>query len=72
MDNTFEGLPPILTAKEACKLLRISRATLYAEVHSGRLPALWLGKRVLRFSLYALQTRLRDQVAHSDARDKAA
>jgi excisionase family DNA binding protein len=61
VDKAFEGLPPILTAKEACQLLRISRGTLYAEVHSGRLPAIWLGRRCLRFSTYALQAWLRDQ-----------
>jgi excisionase family DNA binding protein len=61
VDKAFEGLPPILTAMEACKLLRISRGTLYAEVHSGRLPAIWLGKRCLRFSTHALQAWLRDR-----------
>jgi excisionase family DNA binding protein len=69
VDTTFEGLPPILTVREACGLLRISRGTLYAEVHAGRLPAIWLGRRCLRFSTYALQTWLRDQ---GTARGQAA
>jgi hypothetical protein len=42
---------------------------LYAEVHAGRLPAIWLGKRCLRFSTYALQTWLHDQ---GTARGQAA
>ena len=48
------NLPAILTTSEACQLLRISRATLYAEVHAGRIPALWIGRRCLRFSRVAL------------------
>ena len=48
-------LPPILTSEEARKLLRISRGTLFSEVHAGRLPAIWLGKRCLRFNRTALE-----------------
>jgi hypothetical protein len=34
---------------------------LLAEVHAGRLPAIWLGKRCLRFSRTALERWLEDQ-----------
>ena len=55
--------PAILTTLEACQLLRISRATLYAEVHAGRIPALWIGKRCLRFSRIALERWLEQEMA---------
>jgi excisionase family DNA binding protein len=61
MTTPLGELPPILTSEEARKLLRISRGTLLAEVHAGRLPAIWLGKRCLRFSRTALERWLEDQ-----------
>lgn len=59
--NPAGDLPAILTTQDACQLLRISRATLYAEVHAGRIPALWIGKRCLRFSRVALERWLEQE-----------
>jgi excisionase family DNA binding protein len=65
MVESFGAVPPILTVKETCSMLRISRCTLYAEVHAGRLPAIWLGKRCLRFSRHALERWLEAQTQAS-------
>ena len=37
----------VLTVAEATQLLRVSRPTVLAAVHSGKLPHLRLGRRVL-------------------------
>ena len=70
MVASIEELPPILTTLEACKLLRVSRSTLYAEIRSGNLPAIRLGKRILRLSRYALERWIEQQGVHRESKEK--
>jgi excisionase family DNA binding protein len=35
----------LLTIAEACQLLRISRATLYGLIHSGKIPFVCVGQK---------------------------
>ena len=45
---------PILTAKEAASLLKVSKATVQRLVLRGVIPAIRLGPRTVRFSRQAL------------------
>lgn len=38
----------MLTVKEAADLLRVNVKTIYAELASGRLPHVMLGRRIIR------------------------
>jgi excisionase family DNA binding protein len=49
-----DNWPTVMTADEACQLLRISRCTLYKLVRDEQIPAIWLSRRCLRFSRDAL------------------
>ncbi len=40
-------LQQLVTINEACEMLRISRPTLFAHMHSGKLPSVRIGKRRL-------------------------
>jgi excisionase family DNA binding protein len=40
--------PDMLTVKEAADLLRVNVKTIYAELASGRLPHVMLGRRIIR------------------------
>ncbi len=50
LDDDDESLPPVLTADELARLLRVNRKTVYAGFRSGEIPG---GKRIggtIRFS----------------------
>jgi len=40
--------PDMLTVREAADLLRVNVKTIYAELASGRLPHVMLGRRIIR------------------------
>jgi excisionase family DNA binding protein len=42
------GASDMLTVKEAADLLRVNVKTIYAELASGRLPHVMLGRRIIR------------------------
>jgi excisionase family DNA binding protein len=42
------GGPAMLTVREAADLLRVNVKTIYAELASGRLPHVMLGRRIIR------------------------
>lgn len=48
-DSDADGLQPILTAREAAALLRISLSTLYKHVSEGRYASAVIRGRPLRF-----------------------
>jgi excisionase family DNA binding protein len=43
-----EDLPAVLTPKEAARLLRVPRRTIYTWIDTGVLPSRRVGKRLLR------------------------
>lgn len=52
----------LLTAAEVADLLRVSRATVYRWVDDGRLPAIQLGGRTIRFNPRAIDHFLAELV----------
>lgn len=56
--NTIEPLdelPTIATVAEVARYLRCSRAVVYCEIKSGRLPIIRLSEKVWRISRAALE-----------------
>lgn len=39
--------PLVLTVEEARKLLRLSRGLMYEAIHSGQIPSMRIGRRIL-------------------------
>ncbi|MEP6652927.1 MAG: helix-turn-helix domain-containing protein [Myxococcales bacterium] len=46
--SKHRGASDMLTVKEAADLLRVNVKTIYAELASGRLPHVMLGRRIIR------------------------
>lgn len=44
---SINDLPEVLTVDETARFLRISRATAFAAIHRGDLPAVRVGRRLL-------------------------
>lgn len=44
-DNWRSRLPLVLTADETARLLRVGRDTVYAGIHAGTIPAVWISPR---------------------------
>jgi excisionase family DNA binding protein len=59
----------LLTAREAADLLRVPKASLYALVRSGRLPAVRLSERRLRFDPQQVLDALRAAPAAAPAEE---
>lgn len=54
MTTTTDELPDVLTVEQVSDYLQVSRAVVYNEIRTGRLPSVKLGLRVIRISKYAL------------------
>jgi len=51
----------LITIKEACSYLSISRTTLYGLIRAERIPVVKIGKRGLRLSVGALDTFIAEE-----------
>ena len=47
--------PPLINTVEAAARLRVSTRTIREWAHSGKLPAIWLSTRSLRFEAHEIQ-----------------
>ena len=54
------GLPPVLTVREVCKLMKLSRNTVYQELRTGGIPGLIQVGRAVRVSGPILARWLQD------------
>ena len=55
-------MPELLTVKDVCKLLRLSRTRLYAHIAAGRLPKpLYLAPRTPRWRRAAIERWLAER-----------
>ena len=56
-----------LTARQLADVLQVSQATVHRLRRTGRIPAVLLTDRLIRFNLRDVQKALRPQTHHSDS-----
>lgn len=52
---------PMLTISESAKALQVSQRTLYRMAHDGRLPVVWITRKILRVPRAAVERVLQGE-----------
>lgn len=70
VEQTKESRPEYLTARQLAEQLQVSEATVHRLRRAGRIPAVMLTSRLIRFNLRDVKTALKGRL--SEGRDEEA
>jgi excisionase family DNA binding protein len=69
-EQSKEKKPEYLTAQQLAEVLQISEATIHRLRRTGRIPAVMLTERLIRFNLRDVQRALKPHRANPDGSDE--